>query len=302
MKTHNELYLPVGITISPQELFCARTPRQTSLYHSIKYRMEAKLPIDPSDLLQAAYFPHIFEALLETRWLTATEIDRALQRPDLRFGVVMQNYESFAEEIGGPLEHDLESIERLLVFFQKTNTPPPKEIGHYSGLLEQDPDRYFRLYPAPADEVRDRILKQTLELCDKAPQHAYFRLKLVPNFAVAPEIVRALQKSDYYSYQAARHLRSASAPDESWRPLLDKLTAPRWIFHCMRDGLLPSTPALLSQLSREPEWAAQWMVEKGASFEEIIEIYEMCMAHSYGHPLFHDISLWIERKRRLLAA
>jgi hypothetical protein len=295
--THNDFLLPHNVWAVPQAVFDISPMRERSLHNALKRRVEARLPIAEIDLRQLANFSHSAAEFLLGGWLKPGEIDILLENPAHRFAVLLEDYDALAPSLEKPLETHPESVERLIVYFRKHERSGQHSEGYYLELLRGDPDRYLRVANNPPDDVRDALLRETLDKRFVSPEHAYFFLHVNSLTTLDRGIAKALAKSEYHSYLAAKHLKNSGVPAAVYNPIVSRLKTPRWLYHALRDGLVMESEGVIERLVSSPAWTVEWLVTSRATLEHVERVYSKCFLTGAGASTFHDLHLWFQHRQ-----
>jgi hypothetical protein len=186
------------------------------------------------------------------------------------------------------------------------------EAEYLAILAENDPAR--RLWFASGDEVKDLIAGFMKDPQFAAPQTApwaYLRLALTATKTIPQELAAIIAKDEEFIFRTAtlmRHRAKAAADMDGALALLQGVKSPRWIFHLLRDNLVPAgelRDAMFKALKACPAWFIELMVlpiwgEKGElhggteklSAAVLENLYLDLISFGHNHPSMDDAHYW----------
>jgi hypothetical protein len=296
-------YLAHGVEDWPTALFFhdGAATRDKIVRASVINKKRFRAQLDESDIENLSWRPHQVAELMHHGRLTPSELNALLGRSfPLLFRVLLQRYESFAPDLEKRLYSDLESVERLVSFLHREGKRGLMDEPFYAALLEGDPNRSLRIINDPDTRAfrRDMLMSSAEAMRCTSAAWAFFYLRANVIDTLPAELVPVLQKSEEYSYFAARLLRDRHAISADYAVLLQNLKEPRWIYHALRDGLGGDTVDLVERLLGAPAWLVQYLARSRMDIGQKEEMYQRAIVHlsSLGksHPLASDMHLWFE--------
>jgi hypothetical protein len=311
MSATTPTFLPFKIEDLPTAIFFnpASAQREQGVAFQLRLAASSRTFATEELLEELSLRPHMMADIFRQKTLQPHE--RALlaaKNPAMTLRAMLHFYDDLAPELEQEIMNDLESVERLVSYFdlRKRSGMHPRE--YYLSKLEEDPNRYLRVCDnddfVPIEELKFKLAV----MADKAeanrfssPAWAFFYLRCSMPSTIEPALIAALRPSEAYCYLTARLCDQASIPSHEWAPLTWNLKEPRWIYHALRDGLATEPETAINTLMSSPPWLVQYMSRARLSYDESKQLFLECQEQniSRGSTAFlTDMEIWFQGQGR----
>lgn len=182
-------------------------------------------------------------------------------------------------------------------------------------LAENDPAR--RLWFTSSDEyagLAEQLIKDPQFAAPQTAPWAYFRLALTRTTSIPADLAALIAKDEEFVFRTAtlmHHRAKAPADMNDALALVQGIKSPRWIFHVLRDNLVPAgelrdtffkelkaCPAWFVELMALPIWGAKGELHGGKQklSNTVLEHLYLDMIHfGHKHPSIDDTHYWVRQ-------
>lgn len=299
--------LPFDLIDTPHAILDTpmRLTNENSILETIQSAATTRTPIDPRVKRRLSHYPSLVAGLLsdpEIRNLFgARDCSDLLSNDTAALNVLLLNFNVFSPILEERLLGNAEAVNQIYVHCQRSGYHGIKTLDELATLLRHDPNRTFNITREEEKfSVAKRLQGESEEYKYRSAGWAFFYLcsHLVDrDVSLDPELLRALQGEEEYLYRAAHLLRyRRDAAPFVWKPLIAKISSPRWVYHAMWADLAEGCEdEFFRILYHAPQWCCQlvdsWDIED-LTPDQLNFHYQAMMRAAHSHELIQELHQW----------
>ena len=299
--------LPFDLIDTPFDILGTpmRTRIETLLLAQVQSAAITKTPLDSKVKKHLSHYPTLLADLLTDP--SVSNVLGVKDRGDLlgndtsALNALLLNYEELSPILEPRLLDNLEAVQQIYLHCWRTQMQGTKSMDELAEILREDPNR--TLYVAKFTEKRELALKLQRESEDlkyRSPAWAFFYLSSHPidhDLPLDRELLQVLQGDEEYLYRAAHLLKNRTEMRPLvWKPLVSKLSSPRWVYHAMSAGIAEGHEDEFYQiLYRAPQWGCQLIASSEIEDVSVDELHFHYMAMNRAacnHELIQELHYW----------
>jgi hypothetical protein len=300
--------LPYGVKGVPEHIMKAAGQYEVDrhLRGMIMTMIGLEQPLDTALRRRLAWRPALLGDLLDTELVNPEELHQIIRSPYQAMGLVAHR-PYFLPYFQSLILDTPETAEQLFFLRKRVGDEMGLDDQRFVQVLEPEPNRRQRLLAVLDETACARDIAAVYEQADSrrytsAAWACEWLARHLPadDRPLEPRLAEVIAQDEAYLYLSMLTLRNAVLDPAVWRPLVERVTSPRWAYHCLRSGLVvpPGHADEMARLQQllvtDPGWLVEWLIDTRQPMAEIRRYYLLGAETAFEHERIGDLHHWFQ--------